>query len=283
MLSVPETPHHCFSTSYLISPSHISTRSSCRRYDAKASSRGDHHIPEPTQQTLTQNNAFLKIKLPYLLTALHALSTWLGCAVLLRRKRQRECLHSQKTELGQKDHVRLFLFSLLYCLNIAVSNVSLYVHWPSLPPQTVDLHLHSAFWSASLCILTSLLTDQASHPSRRAPAAARNHPGHHGSSPPLLHLEGALYTRCLCGSDSNSARRGPRDGRRSRTSETSSYPPVFPKGHKYERRRDLGDIFLSGWRRICSPNPLRCLVGLLQIHHGSAVAAEKAALSTNQP
>ncbi len=58
---------------------------------------------------------------PWLLTAIHAGSASLGCYVLELRGAVR------RTELSRRDERVLLGFSVLFTMNIAVSNVSLYV------------------------------------------------------------------------------------------------------------------------------------------------------------
>jgi hypothetical protein len=62
-----------------------------------------------------------KIKFPYLLTALHAGSSWLGCALLLRKYKGKVQIQTMQP----RDHLKLVLFSILYSVNIGISNVSL--------------------------------------------------------------------------------------------------------------------------------------------------------------
>lgn len=76
-------------------------------------------IPMPVR--ITRTNTIRQIKSPYLLTALHALASWLGCAVLLNKGRST----FRKWDLPIMDHVKLVVFSVLYSLNIGISNVSL--------------------------------------------------------------------------------------------------------------------------------------------------------------
>ncbi len=58
-------------------------------------------------------------KLPCLLAALHAATSTLGCHVLVRRRKLRPA------KLKLKDQLILFAFSILYTVNIIVSNLSL--------------------------------------------------------------------------------------------------------------------------------------------------------------
>jgi hypothetical protein len=63
----------------------------------------------------------IKVGFPYLLTALHALATWLGCEVIVRRKK---C--SLRVPEGQLiDRVKIALYSILYSFNVTLSNSSL--------------------------------------------------------------------------------------------------------------------------------------------------------------
>jgi len=56
---------------------------------------------------------------PWLLTSLHTGTTALGCYVLMQRG------HVKITKLSQRENLTLLLFSLLFTVNIAISNVSL--------------------------------------------------------------------------------------------------------------------------------------------------------------
>jgi len=66
------------------------------------------------------NKAILgKFEYPWLLTALHAGSSLLGCSLLFLRGRL------SLTKLSLRDNLILILFSFLFTINIAISNVSL--------------------------------------------------------------------------------------------------------------------------------------------------------------
>ncbi|ERF71085.1 hypothetical protein EPUS_07757 [Endocarpon pusillum Z07020] len=71
--------------------------------------------------TLLNKLLLEKVKFPYLLTALHAGASWLGCAVILRKSSSG--IRMQNIRLV--DSVNLVLFSILYSVNIGISNVSL--------------------------------------------------------------------------------------------------------------------------------------------------------------
>ena len=57
---------------------------------------------------------------PYLLTGIHTLCSYIGCSILYNRGA------FTLTDLSQRETLTLFLFSMLYTINIAISNVSLY-------------------------------------------------------------------------------------------------------------------------------------------------------------
>ncbi|KAF7511409.1 hypothetical protein GJ744_004598 [Endocarpon pusillum] len=71
--------------------------------------------------TLLNKLLLEKVKFPYLLTALHAGASWLGCAVILRKSSSGIGMQN----IGLVDYVKLVLFSILYSVNIGISNVSL--------------------------------------------------------------------------------------------------------------------------------------------------------------
>lgn len=56
---------------------------------------------------------------PWLLTAIHTSTAALGCSALLWRG------HFELSSLSTRENVTLLAFSLLYTVNIAISNVSL--------------------------------------------------------------------------------------------------------------------------------------------------------------
>jgi hypothetical protein len=56
---------------------------------------------------------------PYLLTAFHTGTTGVGCFVLMRRR------YFKPTKIGPKENLVLMIFSTLFTINIAISNVSL--------------------------------------------------------------------------------------------------------------------------------------------------------------
>lgn len=70
--------------------------------------------------TLSNKAVMQAAKFPWLLTTTHTLATAVGCAILLLTG------HFKTTRLSSQDNLMLVLFSSLFALNIAVSNVSLY-------------------------------------------------------------------------------------------------------------------------------------------------------------
>lgn len=63
----------------------------------------------------------IKLKFPYLLTALHAGTSWLGSAMVLRNSKNIVRMQA----LRPVDHVKLVTFSILYSISIGISNVSM--------------------------------------------------------------------------------------------------------------------------------------------------------------
>lgn len=78
--------------------------------------------------TLSNKAVLKKAKLPWLLTVLHTGSTFLGCLAYLGTG------NLKLSRLGTRENLVLLAFSTLFTLNIAISNVSLYV-----PPPYKDL------------------------------------------------------------------------------------------------------------------------------------------------
>jgi len=69
--------------------------------------------------TLTNKAVMQRAKFPWLLTVMHASATSIGCCALAATG------HLKLSSLGVKENMVLVAFSLLFTLNIAVSNVSL--------------------------------------------------------------------------------------------------------------------------------------------------------------
>ena len=70
-----------------------------------------------------------KFAFPWLLTTIHTSTAALGCSILLWRG------HFQLTTLTTRENMILLAFSFLYTINIAISNVSLYVIAIPHPPS----------------------------------------------------------------------------------------------------------------------------------------------------
>lgn len=100
--------------------------------------------------TLYNKSVLIQFPFPYTLTALHALCGTIGTFVILRLERgsgrfrlPRVCAHSPVPVLHGREKVVLFMFSVLYTINIAISNVSLrlvtvpvsYIHRDSESPS----------------------------------------------------------------------------------------------------------------------------------------------------
>lgn len=64
-------------------------------------------------------SASLQFRFPWLLTTIHTSTAALGCAILLWRG------HFHLTTLSSRENLILLGFSVLYTVNIAISNVSL--------------------------------------------------------------------------------------------------------------------------------------------------------------
>jgi hypothetical protein len=64
-----------------------------------------------------------KTRSPYILTGLHASASWLGCTVVMLFKG----VMFRIPTLSLIDYFKIVLFSLLYTVNIGISNVSLSV------------------------------------------------------------------------------------------------------------------------------------------------------------
>ena len=71
--------------------------------------------------TLSNKAVLQTARYPWLLTAIHAATTWLGC-FFLKRTNSFHC-----TKLSSEDNMKLVAFSCLFTANIATSNVSLSV------------------------------------------------------------------------------------------------------------------------------------------------------------
>lgn len=69
--------------------------------------------------TLYNKSILISFPFPYTLSAVHALCTSVGCSILLRTR------SSPAPRLNQRETLALVAFSILYTVNIAVSNVSL--------------------------------------------------------------------------------------------------------------------------------------------------------------
>ncbi|KAL2358121.1 triose-phosphate transporter family-domain-containing protein [Cryomyces antarcticus] len=70
--------------------------------------------------TLFNKAVMGKFPFPYLLTAIHTGCSPLGCVLLHKLG------HFTLTNLTSREHAKLYLFSMLYTLNVAISNLSLH-------------------------------------------------------------------------------------------------------------------------------------------------------------
>jgi hypothetical protein len=73
-----------------------------------------------------------QFRFPWLLTALHCGCSFIGCTFMLHLG------HFQAAKLTRRENLALLAFSLLFTINIAISNVSLYVVPPALPRRRCD-------------------------------------------------------------------------------------------------------------------------------------------------
>ena len=100
--------------------------------------------------------SFAQIAFPYLLTAVHALASVLGCKTL--RLFTPNTRLSAPAHLTHHDRVKLLAFSLLYTSNIAISNASL---------SLVSLNLHQVIRALApaitLILSRFLLTSQSTY------------------------------------------------------------------------------------------------------------------------
>ena len=85
------------------------------------------------------NKIILETPCPYLLTASHAIATFIGC--------QLSHLDQNRTHIQLQSHIKLLCFSLLYTVNVGISNASL---------GLVTLPVHQAIRATSP-VLTALL------------------------------------------------------------------------------------------------------------------------------
>ena len=82
-------------------------------------------------------NLRMKLPFPWLVTTLHATCTSIGCLMLLRRKA------FEVATLTSHEHLVIVLFSVLFTINIAMSNISLYVSSSSRFRILPDIKLRS--------------------------------------------------------------------------------------------------------------------------------------------
>ena len=81
-------------------------------------------------------HAFLQFPFPYILTGIHALCGSVGCTFFYSRGA------FTLTQLSDRENLTLFVFSALYTVNIAISNVSL----SALSPSPLSLALQLPPW-----------------------------------------------------------------------------------------------------------------------------------------
>ncbi|KAI9834786.1 MAG: hypothetical protein M1819_002872 [Sarea resinae] len=106
--------------------------------------------------TLSNKSVLKAFPYPYLLTGLHAAASALGCALLGHWRRRRACL-------SKRNFWRLRAFSVLYTVNIAISNVSL---------NLTALPAHQLLRCAGVPIFTLLLS-HTWYPFSLQPGSAR--------------------------------------------------------------------------------------------------------------